>query len=96
MVERQEEKPENRVSKALGGTADRLNSGAKYQGALEAVFAIPVGAGLGYFADKYFESNPVGLLIGFALGFAAFILGLVRLRPDHGETSESTKIDQKK
>ena len=96
MSEGQEKKPGDRASQMLNKTADRMNDGSKYQGALEAVLAIPIGAGLGYWADKEWDVSPVGLLIGFGLGFAAFILGLVRLRPDHGETSESTKTDQKK
>ena len=82
MSERQEKNPESRVNKALNSTANRMTMGAKYQGALEAVLAIPIGAGLGYWADKNWEMGPVGLLVGFALGFAAFILRLIRMRPD--------------
>lgn len=51
-----------------------------YQGAFESVFAIGIGAGFGYFADKYFDSSPWGVLIGVFLGFGAFILRLVRLQ----------------
>jgi F0F1-type ATP synthase assembly protein I len=43
------------------------------------VFAIGIGAGLGYFADSHFASSPWGVLVGFALGFSAFVLRLVRL-----------------
>ena len=82
MSERQENDPDSRVSKALSSTANRMNMGAKYQGALEAVLAIPIGAGLGYLADKNLETAPVGLLIGFALGFAAFVLRVIRMRPE--------------
>ena len=82
MSERQENSSDSRVDKALSSTANRMNMGAKYQGALEAVFAIPIGAGLGYLADKTLETAPVGLLIGFALGFAAFILRVIRMRPE--------------
>jgi len=50
-----------------------------YQGAFEAVFAILIAAGLGKLADDYFETAPCFLLIGFVVGFAAFVLRLVRL-----------------
>ena len=53
--------------------------GGAYQAALEAVFAIPVAAVLGYFADKGFGTSPIFLLVGVAMGFAAFVLRLVRL-----------------
>ena len=54
-------------------------AGSAYQGVLESVFAILIGAGLGYWADAEFESAPWGLMIGLALGFCAFVLRLVRL-----------------
>lgn len=82
MSEGQEKNPDDRVNKALNDTANRMTMGAKYQGALEAVLAIPIGAGLGYWADKEWDVSPLGLLIGFGLGFAAFVLRLIRLRPD--------------
>jgi F0F1-type ATP synthase assembly protein I len=53
--------------------------GLAYQGAFEAVFAILIGAGLGYWADEYFETSPRWLLIGVVVGFAAFVLRLLRL-----------------
>ena len=53
-----------------------------YQGAFESVFAIGIGAGFGYFADKYFDSSPWGVLMGVFLGFGAFILRLVRLQAE--------------
>lgn len=54
-------------------------AGAAYQGAFEAIFAILIGVGFGYFADASFDTSPWGLLAGFALGFGAFVLRLVRL-----------------
>ena len=87
MSEGQENKPENRASQVLNNTANRMNVGSKYQGALEAVLAIPIGAGLGYWADKEWGVSPLWLLIGFGFGFAAFILRLIRMRPGI-ETSE--------
>ena len=55
-------------------------AGKAYQRAFEAVLAIPIGIGIGYFADQRLDSSPVGLLIGVALGFAAFVKRLVSMR----------------
>jgi F0F1-type ATP synthase assembly protein I len=53
---------------------------AAYQGALEAVFAIAIGAGVGYWADRRFASSPRWLIVGTVVGFGAFVLRLWRLR----------------
>jgi len=37
--------------------------------------------GFGYFADRQFESEPIGLIIGAAIGFLAMLLRIVRMRP---------------
>ena len=71
--------------------AQRQN--AAYQGALEAVMAILIAAGIGYWADQRFETSPRYLLIGVAVGFASFVLRLVRLgrrlhEPPPGDTGE--------
>ena len=60
------------------GTSGR--AGKAYQRAVEAVLAIPVAIGIGYFVDGRLDSSPVGLLIGAVLGFAAFIRRLVSMR----------------
>ena len=88
MSERQENKPGNRAGQVLSKTANRMNMGSKYQGALEAVLAIPLGAGLGYWADTEWDISPVGLLIGFGFGFAAFILRVIRMRPGAESSDE--------
>jgi hypothetical protein len=66
--------------------------GGAYQAALEAVFAIPVAVVFGYFADKHFGTSPIFLLVGVVMGFAAFVLRLVRLGrtipPTQGDASE--------
>ena len=62
--------------------------GAAYQGALEAVFAILIAAGLGYWADEHFGSGPLFLLVGVVVGFAAFVLRLLRLGKQAEELSE--------
>jgi F0F1-type ATP synthase assembly protein I len=54
--------------------------GAAYQGAFEAVFAILIAIGLGYWADQSFGSAPIGMFTGVVLGFAAFVVRLIRLR----------------
>jgi F0F1-type ATP synthase assembly protein I len=55
--------------------------GAKaYQAALEAVLAIPIAGGLGYWADTRFGTAPTLLLAGLALGFATFVVRLTRMR----------------
>jgi F0F1-type ATP synthase assembly protein I len=51
-----------------------------YQAALEAVFAIPIAGGLGYWADRHFGTAPILLLVGLVLGFASFVLRLARMR----------------
>jgi F0F1-type ATP synthase assembly protein I len=51
-----------------------------YQAALEAVFSIPIAGGLGWWADRHFGTEPILLLLGLVLGFASFVLRLVRMR----------------
>ena len=53
--------------------------GLAYQGAFEAVMAIPIAIGIGYWLDGRFETSPIVLLLGAVIGFAAFVLRLVRL-----------------
>ena len=50
-----------------------------YQGGIEAVVAILVGTGLGFWADQAAGTTPVGTFVGLAVGFGAFILRIVRL-----------------
>jgi len=50
-----------------------------YQGAFEAVIAILIATGLGYWIDTSFDTTPYGLLIGAAVGFGSFVLRLLRL-----------------
>ncbi len=69
--------------------------GAVYQGAFEAVFALLIAAGFGYWLDGYFDTAPVLLLIGTAIGFASFTLRLIRLgRWMHdADLDESGEVD---
>ncbi len=68
--------------------------GAVYQGAFEAVIALLIAVGLGYWLDGYFGTTPVLLLIGTAIGFASFTVRLLRLGrwmrdENSGDTDES-------
>ena len=53
--------------------------GAVYQGAFEAVIALLVAVFAGYWLDDYFDTTPVFLLIGFAIGFTSLTVRLIRL-----------------
>ena len=89
MTDRQDEK------KSQAGQGRR--QGAVYQGAFEAVIALLIAAGFGYWLDGYFDTTPWLLLIGTAIGFASFTVRLTRLgrwmkgenSSDNAETDES-------
>ncbi len=70
--------------------------GAVYQGAFEAVIALLIAAGFGYWLDGYFDTAPALLLIGTAIGFASFTVRLIRLgRWMHGaDSDESSEVDE--
>jgi F0F1-type ATP synthase assembly protein I len=69
--------------------------GAKaYQAALEAIFAIPIAGGIGYWADTRFETAPILLLIGLVLGFASFVLRLSSMRKLVEEQSQEERDDR--
>ena len=59
--------------------ATARRQGLAYQGAFEAVAAIPIAAGIGYWIDTSYETSPYGLLLGTVVGFSAFVLRLIRL-----------------
>lgn len=46
---------------------------------VELVAALAVGGGLGYLADSYFGSSPIGILIGVFLGMTAGLLNVYRM-----------------
>jgi len=70
--------------------------GAVYQGAFEAVIALLIAIGFGYWLDGYFDTAPWLLLIGTAIGFASFTVRLTRLgRWMKGEKSgDSVETDE--
>jgi hypothetical protein len=47
---------------------------------MEAVFAIPIGGGIGWFVGGKLGSETVGGLVGLGFGFATFIVRLTRMR----------------
>ena len=53
---------------------------AAYRGAVEAVFALAVGASLGYWADSHSGTSPRWLIVGTVVGFGVFALRLWRMR----------------
>jgi F0F1-type ATP synthase assembly protein I len=53
--------------------------GLAYQAAFEAVMAIPIAIGGGYWLDRHFDISPICLIAGAVLGFTAFVLRLLRL-----------------
>ena len=74
-------------------TESQRRIGRVYEGAFESVFAILIGGGFGYWADKHFETSPRFLLVGLAIGFGAFVLRLWKLgialqKLADGETDE--------
>jgi F0F1-type ATP synthase assembly protein I len=73
--------------------SDGRRYGGAYQGAFEAVIAIVIGAVLGYAADRRFATDPWGVLIGLGLGFAAFVVRLVRLGRAVQETERERSVD---
>lgn len=50
---------------------------------LEVGLSVVVGALLGYFADRYFNSRPYGLLTGFVIGILAAAKRLYRFVKDY-------------
>ncbi len=51
-----------------------------YQSAMEAVFAIPIAMGIGWWADSKLGTSPWLLILGLVLGFTTFVRRLVRMR----------------
>ena len=77
---------EKRVARLSGPSG-----GSAYEGAFEAVGAILIATLLGYWFDQHYETTPAGLLVGAGIGFAAFVLRLVRLgRQLHGDETNTT------
>lgn len=91
--------PELPGSRRLKKAASRSPGGA-YEGAAEAVGAIIVAIGIGYWIDSRYGTTPSGVLIGAVVGFTAFVVRLLRLgkqlHPDEGgaEAGPGPGIDE--
>ena len=73
MTDRSEEREQSQQQRAA------RRQGLAYQGAFEAVIAILIAIGIGYWIDTSFDTSPFGLLIGAAVGFGSFVHRLLRL-----------------
>jgi F0F1-type ATP synthase assembly protein I len=69
--------------------ASHSNEGSAYQGAMEAVLAVPISMGLGYWADGHFDTGYRYLIIGAVVGFTAMVVRLARMRSLVGESAEA-------
>jgi F0F1-type ATP synthase assembly protein I len=69
---------------------------AVYQGAFEAVVAILIAAGIGHWADRHFGTSPRYVLVGFAVGFGAFVLRLLRLRRYFDAAVDASRDQEKR
>ena len=63
-----------------------------YQAGLEAIFALALAIGIGFWVDIRYETQPLFLMVGTAVGFGACVLRLVRpqraLDQSRGETGD--------
>lgn len=60
--------------------AAKRSMASAYQGAVEAVVAMVICALAGWWIDRRFGSGPWGLFVGMAVGFAALLLRLLRIK----------------
>jgi F0F1-type ATP synthase assembly protein I len=51
---------------------------AGYQAGLEAIFALAIAVGVGFWVDTRYETQPVFLMVGTAVGLSACVLRLLR------------------
>ena len=54
-------------------------AGGAYQGAMEAVLAVVVATGIGYWADSHYGTEPLWLIVGAVVGFASMVVRLLRM-----------------
>lgn len=92
--------PERKGRRIPGSRTAAQGMASAYQGAVEAVAAIGISAGIGYWVDHRFGTEPTGFLVGMAIGFAAFGLRMWRMRNLMGGpgttsgTSEQSRDDE--
>ena len=63
-----------------------------YQGAFEAIGSVLIAGAFGYWVDYRWDTTPIGLLVGTAVGFAAMVLRLVRLGKEIHPDSEGSDV----
>ena len=71
-----------------GESRNTRGGGIAYAGAFEAIFAILIGTGLGYLADRWLDTTPILMLVGLAAGFGSFVLLMLRLGRKLAERAE--------
>lgn len=64
-----------------------------YQAGLEAIFALIVAAGVGGWVDSRYETAPVFLLVGMAVGFGSVVLRLLRYQRQQEQAQEAQGDD---
>jgi len=78
-----------------------IRMGRSYQAAFEATIAVVVAGAAGGWADQKLDTAPLLLIAGVILGFATFVLRLVRLmnelaRQRADELTEGTAMDKER
>ena len=89
--------PEPRPDRTSAQVPERYRykrMGAAYQGAMESVFSIAIATGAGWWADKTWDTKPIGLLAGATIGFGAFVLRLYRLGKALNESAPADSADE--
>lgn len=56
-----------------------------YQVGLEAIFALVIAVGVGFWVDTRYETQPVFMMAGTAVGFAACVMRLLRYQRELDE-----------
>ncbi len=62
-----------------------------YQAGLEAIFALAVAVGIGFWVDTRYETQPVFMMVGTAVGFGACVLRLMRYQRAHDESEREKR-----
>lgn len=75
--------------------AAKRGMASAYQGAIEAVVAMVICALAGWWIDRRLGSEPWGLFVGMAFGFAALLLRLLRIKtPTIGRAEPVPRDDE--
>jgi len=72
-----------------------MKLGRAYQAAFEATVAVVAAGAAGGFADQRFGTGPMLLIAGVLLGFATFVLRLVRLMNELAKKQETPGRDDR-